>query len=75
MFAIKETAQAVSRKQKNVLEQNTTKARSADWCFAEAEQPDRAAQQLLGVKRRKNLLRSRPQGRGRANYLLFNKKT
>jgi len=23
----------------NVLERNTTKARSADWCFAEAEPP------------------------------------
>jgi len=40
-----------------VLEQNTTKARRADWCFAEAEPPDRAAKQLPFVKRRKNLLR------------------
>jgi len=39
LFAIKETAQAVSRKQKNVVEQNSTKARSADWDFAEPEPP------------------------------------
>jgi len=38
LFAIKEK-RSFSSKQKNVLEQNTTKARSADWCFAEAEPP------------------------------------
>jgi hypothetical protein len=35
----KEKCEAFLRAQKNVLEQNTTKARSADWCFAEAEPP------------------------------------
>jgi hypothetical protein len=34
-----EKCEAFLRAQKNVLEQNTTKARSADWCFVEAKPP------------------------------------
>jgi hypothetical protein len=35
----KEKCEAFLRAQKNVVEQNTTKAQSADWCFAEPEPP------------------------------------
>jgi hypothetical protein len=30
---------SILRAQKTLLEQNTTKARSADWCFVEAKPP------------------------------------